>query len=197
MRTLLSVTAGALLLSGCWQKSVQPFYTSRELAPDEKLIGQWENLEASPEDRQHWLFKQAGPENYTLQLSDSKGNKQSHVAHLFKFEGQRFLDILTQERGISVIPAHHLFRVSELGSTMKIAPLSTEWIHDYLKESPKALQHVKITDPEHPDDREKDEFVLTADTAALQTFIKTHLDEAKLFVDPDTLTKVTEKASAK
>lgn len=197
MRTFLSVATGALLLTGCWQKSVQPFYTSRDIAPDEKLIGKWENLEASPEDRQHWLFKQASPENYALEISDSKGNKQNYLAHLFKFESQQFLNIVTQDRGISTIPAHHLFRISELGSTMKIAPLNTGWIRDYLKESPKALQHVKIADPEHPDDRDQDDFVLIADTVALQSFIRTHLDEDKLFADSDTLTKVTKKDAAK
>lgn len=197
MITLMFVAAGTLLLTGCWQKSVQPFYTSRDIAPDEKLIGAWENSESSQDDRQRWLFKQASPQNYTLDLSDSKGNKQQYVAYLFKFEGRRFLDIVTQERSLSTIPAHHLFRISELSGTMKIAPLNTGWVGDYLKENPQALQHIKVSDPEHADDREKDEIILTADTTALQSFLRKHLDEEKLFADADTLTKVPEKAAVK
>lgn len=191
------LAAGLLVLAGCWQKSVYPFYTSRDLAPDGNLVGTWEEAKES-DDKQRWVFKQADAQSYGLEIVDSKENKRPYLAHLFKFEGQRFLDVVPPpDRQVSAIPAHHLFRLSEVSSTLKIAPLNPEWIAEYLKTSPTALQHIKTPDPEHPEDREKDEFILTADTQALQSFLRKHLDEEKLFVEPDTFNKVGEKAAAK
>ena len=46
-----------------------------------------------------------------------------------------------------------------------------------------------IVDPEHRDDRDKDEIVLTADTKALQKFVREHLNDEDFFVGDSVLKK--------
>lgn len=191
MKRLTFVFAAlAVLLVGCWQKSLHPFYRVGDLAPDKQLIGRWETTPDSPdEDPERWRFRQLGPDSYTLEFLDSDGKKYRYVAHLFKLEEKRFLDLAPPPGEASGIPAHYLFLVSELGATFVITPLSHEWMRDFLTAHPHALPHARMPDPEHRDKREHDELILTADTEALQDFLRRHWDERGFFDDPITFEK--------
>src|SRR5687767_3859393 len=117
--------ATTVLLVGCWQKSLHPFYKVSDLAPDKQLIGRWETTPDSPdEDPERWRFRQLGPDCYSLEFSDSDGKKYKYVAHLFKLDQKRFLDLMSPQDGLSSIPAHHLFLVNELGASLVITPLN-------------------------------------------------------------------------
>lgn len=183
---------GACLLTGCWQKSVHPFYERGDVAFDEKLFGSWreaKDTEASPDDKaQVWSFSPSGDMTYKLEIKDGE-NTQSYEARLFKLDGQQLLDIQPTERTVSTIPAHNLFKVVATQPKLELAALNIDWVQKWLRQNPEALAHFAVPDPEHRHDRDKDELVLSADTKALQKFLREHLKEDEFFGKPQAFKK--------
>jgi len=187
-KQIIGLAAVAVLLAGCWQKSVYPFYTEKDLIGDPKLAGTWSEKADAEGNRNTWSFMDVGEKRLEVVVQD-KNTKYEFEVRLFKLGDARFLDFEGKARGISTVPAHHLFRVVELGNELKLAPLNTDWVQKWLRKNPGALSYVTLIDPEHRDDREKDELVLTADTKALQKFVREHLNEKDFFVEPTLMTK--------
>jgi hypothetical protein len=176
----------AMLMAGCWQKSVHPFYTTKDLVAEPKLSGTWKEQKDGDEDnKMMWTFNDATALRFDLTIR--KGDeKQEYDAHVFRLEGARFLDIMSRNREASTLPMHHLFKLEEAGATLKIRALNTEWVQTWLRKNSNVLAHMTIVDPEHRDDREQDELVLTADTKALQSFLRMHLKDEEFFAKPMT-----------
>jgi hypothetical protein len=170
-----------VLLAGCWQKSVSPFYTEKDLISEPKLAGTWTEETESDGNRTTWTFNPAGDKRFDVVIQNKEA-KHEFEGRLFGLGETRFLNLEGKTRGISMIPAHHLFRI-ELGAELKIAPLNTDWVQKWLRKNPTALAHVTVVDPEHREDRDKDELVLTADTKALQKFVLAHLNDKEFFVE--------------
>lgn len=187
-RYMTVLALAALLAGGCWQKSVHPFYTERDLVTDPGLARTWteRKTDGDNKDANRWTFTDNGTNGYLLQARDGEGQTRSYDARLFKFESTRFLDIVSRDRSISMMPVHHLFKVNAIGQTFEVCALNTEWVHDWIVAHPDAVPHLKLTDPEHPEDRQKDDYVLTAETKQLQKFVREHLKDEKFFVDPTT-----------
>ena len=183
----LAVVAAALMLTGCWQKSVSPFYTAKDLVSGPKLAGTWreakDSNDSSDDDRMTWTFTNAGEKRFDLGLQD-KNEKHGFEAHLFTLGEDRFLDLESKTRAVSTVPAHHLFKVIELTPDLKLSALSIDWVQKWLRNHPGALAHIAVADPEHRDNRDKDELVLTADTKALQKFVREHLNDEGFFDEP-------------
>lgn len=177
-----------LLLAGCWQKSLNPFYTAQDVIAEPKLAGVWKESRNANEsgDAVTWEFTRGDEKRYDLVIWN-KEERQEYDAHVFKLAGERFLDIGSKARTISTVPAHHLFKLLEAGPDLKVAGLNTDWMQKWLRENPESLAHVAILDPEHRNDRDRDELVLTADTKALQSFVRNHLDEKDFFADATVL----------
>jgi len=177
----------AVLLAGCWQKSVQPFYTAGDVIAEPKLAGKWTEQKES-DDRMTWTFTDAGDKRWNV-LVQSKDEKYEFEGRVFKMGNDRFLDLVGKVSGVSTIPAHHLFRIVELGSELKMTGLNTDWVKKWLKKNPSSLAHIVAPDPEHRDDRDSDEYILTADTKALQKFVREHLNDEDFFVGDTVLKK--------
>src|SRR5215210_6049890 len=96
----------ALLLAGCWQKSLNPFYTATDLIFDAKLAGSWKEYKGeNNEGGNIWKFSDADAATKTYKLEIADGDeKQTYDARLFQLDGQRLLDIVSRERGVSTIP---------------------------------------------------------------------------------------------
>ena len=167
-----------LLLAGCWQKSVHPFYTEKDLVAEPKVAGAWSGQKGEhDENKMTWTFSSATNLRHDLTIR-SDGEQHDYVAQVFRLDGTRYLDILSaRPRAVSLLPVHHLFKLEEVGATLKIAPLNIEWVQEWLRKNPGALAHLAVADPEHRSDRGHDELVLTADTKALQSFVRTHAKE--------------------
>src|SRR5688572_3231131 len=111
LRTLC-LLLGAGLLTGCWQKSLNAFYTPGDVVSDEKLVRVWhekkENSEGKKEKGMEWTFAPGDNKGYKLEIKDD--DKIDHYeAYLFKLNGHQRLDITPTERAVSTIPAHNLF----------------------------------------------------------------------------------------
>lgn len=171
-----------LLLAGCWQKSVNPFYTAKDLVAEPKLGGAWTGQKSGDnENKMTWTFHNATNLRHDLTILDDQ-EKHEYVAHVFRLDGARYLDLLSaRPREVSTMPVHHLFKLEEVGEKLKLAPLNTDWVQKWLAKNHGTLAHVAIEDPEQRDDRGSDELVLTADTKALQSFLRTHAKDEEFW----------------
>jgi len=177
-----------VLLAGCWQKSANPFYTAKDVVAEPKLAGTWMEEQEPDGNRTTWTFAAASDQRLDV-VVQNKSEKYEFEGCVFKLGEDRFLDFEGKTRGVSVIPTHHLFKIVELGGELKLAALNTDWVQKWLRKNPSALAHIAIADPEHREDREKDELVLTADTKALQQFIREHLNDKDFFLEATVLKK--------
>ena len=194
-KTLLALAVIAVLGNGCWQKSLHSFYRVEDLAPDERLVGVWKGANAEQDTKERWIFKQAGPQSYELEIRDTDDKTYLFTAHLFKFEQQRFLDLTPREPQLSGIPAHHLFKVGELTATLRLELLNPEWIANWLRKHASSLAHKRVSYPEPGNGDDNEEFILLAETKDLQKFLREHLNEPDLFGHPEVMNRVGDVAA--
>ena len=186
----LAVFAVAALFTGCWQKSVHPFYTDKDLFFEEKLLGEWRDGEKDADDAATWTFsKSVLPNVYVVNIVD-KETKLDCDARLFKMGDTKFMDMYSRNRGVLDVPGHTLFRVLEVGESFKVQLLSPGWIKNRMQLNPKELSHVIAADPENPGETDKGEVILTAETERLQKFVKEHTNDEGFWEEPGTLKKV-------
>lgn len=179
--SLGALTGTLLLLAGCIP-SVHPFFTEQDIVRDPRLLGPWQC------EDEHWGFA-AAPENdgsCVLTVEDTgKGKRSALTAQLFKLGDDLFLDLSPRELDLrgqhdlataSLIAGHLLLRVRTLGEFLEVSYCNYEWLGKYLEQHPAALAH-------HVDRRGKADrsAVITAETAALQAFVRAHLAEGELF----------------
>ena len=56
---------------------------------------------------------------------------------------------------------------------------------------------VGVVNPDHRDDRERDEIILTADTKTLQAFLRNHAKDSDLFTGPVKLEPIPNSSTEK
>lgn len=175
------------LLAGCWQKSVSPFYTAKDVVAESKLAGVWREPrdpnETAEDNRATWEFTRGDDKRFDLVIWN-KEDRQEYDAYVFKLGDERYLDIGSKSRAISTTPVHHLFKLISVEPELKLAALNTDWMQKWLRNHPESIAHVAVIDPEHREDRDKDELVLTASTKSLQAFVRQHAAEENFFAEP-------------
>ncbi len=166
------LTGLALALTGCVVTSVYPFYSEKDVAFEPALVGNWKKADQPDE---HWKFERAGGNGYRI-TSESGDKTNVFQGHVFKLQGQTFLDLTTtgwkEDIQPEPVPSHFLARIVQLTPTVKLSAMTYDWLKALLAKEPKALRHIVIETGEKPDDRR---LVLTADTADLQQFVVRHL----------------------
>ena len=178
-KQLIAVTASSLvILTGCILTSVHPFYTSNDVVFEPSLVGNWTNAQST----EHWAFERKTADSYLLTyVEDSVTNIVP--THLFRLDGQLFMDIAGQEQDWKALPpptpSHLLLKVTQLSPTLQMAPLNHDWVKGVLEKEPGALQHVLIKEP----DTQNCRIVLTAATAELQAFLKKNLNNEEVWND--------------
>jgi hypothetical protein len=157
-----------------------------DLTTDPALAGVWQEPpdanDPNDKDRPLWEFVPADGKRFDLVIRNSE-ERHAYDAFVFKLGADRYLDLASTERPPSGIPAHHLFKVISVSPNLQLAALNPDWVRKHLQQKA-SLAHIMVPNPEHRDDRDQDELVLTADTSALQRFIREHKDEEKFFVEP-------------
>jgi len=183
--TLILLAGAAALVTGCLVTSVYPFYHEKDLIYEPRLVGYWTK---SDEAKEHWHFEQAGTNAYqlTYMTSDSTNVMQ---AHLFKLEGQMFLDLFHGETEWNTvpppIPSHFLLRVHQLTPKVRMAALNNEWLVKWVDKNPKALRHVLVQGDKAEDQR----VVLTGETPELQRFVRSQLNTKEAWGESFELSK--------
>src|SRR5205814_6381187 len=129
----------AMLLTACVVTSLHPFYTFKDVVFEPALLGQWTNSQQAEEK---WTFQRDGQDAYhlTYVTGDSTNLTQ---AHLFKLGGQTFIDVAGLDQNWNTvpppIPSHLLLRVLQFSPTLRMAPLSNDWLKTLLEKKPEVL----------------------------------------------------------
>ncbi|MBI2929509.1 MAG: hypothetical protein HYY24_27915 [Verrucomicrobia bacterium] len=174
---LLAMTGLSLALAGCVVTSVYPFYTAKDVVFDPALLGTW--IEGDPDSKSEdtWTFAKGDGQEYKLTIgSDAKG--EVYDATLFKFTGDSFLDLFPARSEGGGIPPHMLIRVAQIQPSLKMASLKYDWLKQLVEKDPRAIRHVRIKEKDS-DGKVDYRVVLTADTDALQSFVRKHLRTAE------------------
>jgi hypothetical protein len=169
---VLVVLAGCV---PCWN----PVYTESDLIFDPGLIGSW----GSSDEKERWTFSKAGEKQYKLKQTDGEGRRAEFDARLVRLREYKFLDLLVigaDERDVrlngwaafSLVPAHLVLQVHEIGPKLKISAMNPDWVEEWLEKNPKALEHRAI---------DEDRYVIMASTKDLQKFVLQHADKEGLF----------------
>ena len=169
----------ALAASGC-VPSVHPIYTEKDIVFDEGLIGVW----AEPGSDETWAFTRLeGSENaYRLLYTDEDAKAGAFVTHLVKVRNHYFLDLFPEEPELAsndfykqhLFPMHTFMHVVQLAPKLQLRVVEPEWLEEYLRKHPRALEH----------EIAGDSLLLTASTRDLQAFHIKHLKTEGAYGDP-------------
>lgn len=188
---LVIAAAGGLFLAACIP-SVNPFYTSKDVVFEQKLVGRWQDRE-SKDNPQIWTFEAGSEKSYKLTVIEDGDKTGEFSAHLFILKQTQFLDIVptdckyaTNSSSLveaSMFPGHLLFKVVTIEPELKLATSDYDWLEKFLEKNPNALAH-------HLEDKR---ILLTASTSDLQQFILAHQGENELFKEPGVLERKAAK----
>jgi len=182
--------AVAVLLAAC-VPSVNPFYTDKDVVTDARLPGVWQEV-VKKDEPAVWKFEATATNAYKLTVTEEKDKTGEFSAHLFKLGGDFFLDLVPTECnyatnqaglvGVAMIPGHLLVRVAAFAPALQLAFCNPDWLKKFLEKNPQAIAHRN----------EHDSIVLTAETSALQDFVRQHLAKDELFGDPGEYQRVAQ-----
>lgn len=173
----LGISLGAML-AGCVVTSVYPFYMEKDLTSDPALLGDWlREIKDSPDEI--WKFEKLREKSYRLTLIEER-HATVLEAHLFKLQGQLFLELASMEQDYHVIPPHYLLKVRQLTPALRMSELNYQWVQEVVVKDPGALRHHFARTGDKPEDRR---LILTASTAELQKFVIQHLETADAWKD--------------
>lgn len=182
----------ALILTGCFVKSLHPFYKERDIIFKKELIGTWTDKDSSvwkieQGSRSAGLLKPAMPDNtYRITFTEKKGTSVFR-ATLFHLGGKLFLDFYPEEVDCAnemmashLVPMHTVARVEMSSGKLVIRWYNEDWLLDLFKQNKIRIAHEKI--PVDPGSANGDfQVVLTAPTDELQKFMLKYSDDPEAF----------------
>ncbi len=183
MKRTASLALGvALLISGCWVRSLHPIYTQKDLVSDDRIVGTWMLKGGENDDVQIAVFERGKDDAYGLvYLNDGEVGKFD--ARLVRVGKQLYLDIqpdefkdLSGEVVVHLLPTHGFMKIDLGKQSFKITPMNYKWLEEKAKSGKLDLAH-DILDKT---------VVLTASTEELQVFLKKYADDKQAFTDPAT-----------
>jgi hypothetical protein len=168
-KNILFLALALFLMSGCFIKSLHPFYTNNEIVFDPSIQGTWMD-----DDSSKWLIKQQmkwpiePDSSYQVEIIEKDGSIASFNTHLFKLNNQLYLDFypngnigtsdLVEE---NIVLTHSIAKVSYNAKTIKIQWFNEVWLEQLLEQNRIRIKNEKV----------KDGYLLTASTEELQKFI--------------------------
>ncbi|MBI4471059.1 MAG: hypothetical protein HY646_00215 [Acidobacteria bacterium] len=170
--TLLITVLLALNPTGCEPSpmvvSLHPLYDDATLAAEPALAGSWLN-----QDDETWTFEKSGDNNtYKLIITEDDQVTGEFEAGLVQLAGFLYLDLSSMDSGITGVPGHAFFKVTNDNVKLCLAELNYKWMK--VKAAEDNLQRLNT----------QSRTVLTATTIDLQYFFRRHsLDPEAFLVD--------------
>jgi len=172
-KSIIPIAILGLLLSGCFIKSLYPFYTKKDIVYDPKIIGTWLDNDSSK-----WIIKQrmkwpiAPDSSYQVEIVDKEGKQCRFNAHLFRLNSQLYLDFYPSGKigsndivEASIVLTHSLAKIGYSSSKLKIQWFNEVWLGQMLEQNKIRIRHETMFE-----NNEKS-YLLTASTEELQKFI--------------------------
>jgi len=174
------------IITGC-VPSLNPIYTDKDLVFDAALLGTW----GSDDPHEKWLFEKTAEKSYKLKQTDGEGLTAEFDTRLARLGDYKFLDLIVTNidekhfkmngwAAFSLIPAHLVLQVHEIGPKLKVSAMNPDWVKEWLDKNPKSLDHRKVGE---------DRYSITASTKDLQKFVLQHAGEEGLFGGAHELTR--------
>jgi hypothetical protein len=176
-KKIILIATTVLMLSGCFIKSLNPFYTDKDVVYDSSIIGTWQDSDSSK-----WIIKRhtnmynSTDNSYQVKIIQKDGEKCNYNVHLFRLNNQLYLDFfpygsigsnsIVEE---NIVATHSIAKVMYTSKTIKVQWFNEVWMEQLLKQNKIRIKHEKIN--------EKDtggytsSYLLTASTKDLQKFI--------------------------
>jgi hypothetical protein len=204
-KNILLIAAMGLLMSGCFIKSLYPFYTKKEIVSDARILGTWLDDQSNK-----WVIYQQmrglipADSSYQIEIKDKDGNSGSFNTHLFRLNNQFYLDFYPSDGQISsndfikgsILFTHTLAKIEFSSNGIKIQWFNENWLAKLLEQNKIRIRHEEL----------KDGLLLTASTEDLQKFIVKYGNDSQAFKlevdndkkknnDKDDLTYILKKIS--
>lgn len=181
-RNIIFIGILALAISGCFVKSLHPFYEESDVVFNKKMVGTWLDEDSATWRINPFVFSKglmngdSTDNSYLVEMFDDTTNISTFNVHMFKLEDKVYLDFepIRGDRydemiDIHMIPAHTIARfdfVSE--DEILIAWFNQDWLNDLFEENRVKIAHEVIATAE---ENYTKEYILTASTDELQKFI--------------------------
>ena len=182
---------GLLLpLSGCIAETKHPVFDDRTAVTEPLLEGVWE-----VRDRPYLITADGKGGYRILALTEEPGVNPGDEVRLFRREAVFAWPVGAEVKPLRLLRFDEFYfldsadkgpvctaRISFVGSDVRIAPLQVNWLREYLRKHPRALQH------EIRREKDSEVIVLKAETKDLQKFLLAHLGE--LFGDGERMKRI-------
>ena len=163
---------------GCIVQSLHPFYTAKAVIESPVENGEWTMLDKTgkPEMPRPWKF-----ENDKITVCDEHGASGILKVVYFKVGDKIFMDAIADEPGegvcswwaLHLTPVHTVCQVEIQDHHLTLTPIDYEWIEKALKDKTAKIPHLERN--------EQDFLVFTASSEEWMAFLKTHIDDNKVF----------------
>jgi|WetSurMetagenome_2_1015567.scaffolds.fasta_scaffold12780_4 hypothetical protein len=188
LKTILLFVFIALVATGCLVKSLHPFYKDSDVIFEPALIGTWLDKDSSI-----WTIEQKkvsfmGPErflnSYKITFSEKENETSVLDAHLFKLNGQLYVDFIPSDvklpdlTSFHLVPAHSIAKVAFSSDSISLKWFNETWLAGLFENNKIRISHETIRD-----ENDADTYVLTASTEELQKFIIKYGNDPLAFKD--------------
>jgi hypothetical protein len=181
----------AALVQGCIVKSLHPFYEKSDLVYKSEMINTWQD-----QDGNKWKINSVKEEPLAYEMVFMKdGREASFLAHLFRLDGNLYLDFkpLASDGSVNdlfemhLLPSHSVAKVVRVNSeTIEIKWFDEEWLQTLFSQNRIKISHEVITEENSGKDEDK-AYVLTASTAELRKFLMKYGNDEAAFNGDDSM----------
>lgn len=188
-KTILLFLLIALTLSGCLVKSIHPFYKEKDVIYDPALVGYWLDGDSSLWTVEQLKVSSVGSEravdSYKINYFEKKDEASEFEVHLFKLNGQTYVDFIPFEINVPdmtafhLLPTHSIAKIEMSRDSINLKWFNESWLAGLLENNKIRISHETIKG-ENDDD---DSYVLTASTEELQKFIIKYGNDPNAFKD--------------
>jgi len=188
-RNIVLFTLLAVTLSGCLVKSIHPFYKEKDVIYDPTLVGYWLDNDSSLWTIEQLKVSSVGPErvvdSYKINYFEKKDEASEFEVHLFKLNGQTYVDFIPFDINVPdmtafhLVPTHSIAKIEMSRDSINLKWFNESWLAGLLENNKIRISHETIKGEKGNDDS----YILTASTEELQKFIIKYGNDPNAFKD--------------
>jgi hypothetical protein len=181
-KVIVSASFTALfLLSACFQKSLNPYYSEDTLIQIPELEGTWID-----NHNYRITIKKDDKFHYRMIAEEAEGSSKAELSvHVFKLFETIFMDTYMEDiepeptnnyYAFNMLPSHNVFKVDILEDEWVLKPLLSKWTDSVISNRILYIEAVKTNEGER---------ILTGSTEELQNLLACSLQDKDAYEDED------------